>query len=170
MHQLLMSFPPTLLLNILSQSGLTYIRALIHLLAERNLQFGLGVQKKKKMVLGDDVGLKDSVNLALCTLVGKTSYCSLCKTDIDVWVQSTWLPLLDYSPKISYLTHGWLGFQLSSPEDSSLLLNGHWLFDGGSLMLKRWRISFNPTQDYFRLCHLWVLLPGLALYLGTVQL
>jgi hypothetical protein len=32
-------------------------------------------------------------------------------------------------------------------------------------MLKRWHISFNPAQDYFRLRHLWVLLPGLPLYL-----
>lgn len=120
---------------------------------------------KKRMVLGDDIGLKDSVNLALCTLVGRTSYRTLCKTDIIVWVQSTWLPLLGYSPEISFLTHGWLGFHLRSPEDSFLLLNGHWLYDGGSLLLKRWGISFNPAQDYFSLHHLWVLLPGLPLYL-----
>jgi hypothetical protein len=32
-------------------------------------------------------------------------------------------------------------------------------------MLKRWRVSFDPSQDYFRLRHLWVLLPGLPLHL-----
>jgi hypothetical protein len=32
-------------------------------------------------------------------------------------------------------------------------------------MLKHWRINFDPLQDYFRLRHLWVLLPGLPLHL-----
>jgi hypothetical protein len=76
-------------------------------------------KSKKRMVLGDDVGLEDSVNLALCTLVGRTSYRHLCKTDIVVWVQSTWKPLLGYTPEISYLTRGWFGFHLHSPEDST---------------------------------------------------
>jgi hypothetical protein len=34
-----------------------------------------------------------------------------------------------------------------------------------TLMLKHWRVSFNPTTEHFKLCHLWVLLPGLPLYL-----
>jgi hypothetical protein len=40
-----------------------------------------------------------------------------------------------------------------------------WVFGGSSLMLKRWRLAFNPDTDYFQLRHLWVLLPGLPLQL-----
>jgi len=40
-----------------------------------------------------------------------------------------------------------------------------WTLDGGSIMLKRWRVSFDIAQDYFRMRHIWVLLPGLPLYL-----
>lgn len=36
-------------------------------------------------------------------------------------------------------------------------------------MLKRWRVSFDPTLDYFRHRHLWVLLPGLSLHLWNVK-
>jgi len=32
-------------------------------------------------------------------------------------------------------------------------------------MLKRWRVSFDPSQDYFRLQPLWVVLPELPLHL-----
>jgi hypothetical protein len=32
-------------------------------------------------------------------------------------------------------------------------------------MLKRWRISFDPAQEYFHFRHLWILLPGLPLNL-----
>jgi hypothetical protein len=38
-------------------------------------------------------------------------------------------------------------------------------FDGGSLMLKRWRVHFNPNTKYFSFLHIWVLLPGLLLQL-----
>jgi hypothetical protein len=34
-----------------------------------------------------------------------------------------------------------------------------------SLMLKRWRLAFNPDTDFFQLRHLWVLLSGLPLHL-----
>jgi hypothetical protein len=34
-------------------------------------------------------------------------------------------------------------------------------------MLKRWRVSFDPATEYFRLRHLWVLLPGLPLQYWT---
>ena len=36
-------------------------------------------------------------------------------------------------------------------------------------MLKRWRIMFYLTQDYFKFCHLWVLLPSLPLQLWNVK-
>jgi hypothetical protein len=31
-------------------------------------------------------------------------------------------------------------------------------------MVKRWRVSFDPAQDYFRFRHFWVLLSGLPLH------
>jgi hypothetical protein len=34
-----------------------------------------------------------------------------------------------------------------------------------ALMLKRWRLAFNPDTEYFQFRHLWVLLPGLPLHL-----
>jgi hypothetical protein len=37
---------------------------------------------KKKMVLGVDISLYDSVSMALCTLVGRPSYKNLCRTDL----------------------------------------------------------------------------------------
>jgi hypothetical protein len=72
---------------------------------------------------------------------------------------------LGYSPEVLYLKKGWLGFICKSPEDASLLLNTLWVFGGSSLMLKRWRMAFNPDTDYFQHRHLWVLLLGLPLFL-----
>ena len=36
-------------------------------------------------------------------------------------------------------------------------------------MLKRWRLAFNPSTEYFSYRHLWVLLPGLPLQLWNQQ-
>ena len=50
-----------------------------------------------------------------------------------------------------------------------LILEKLWSYGGGSLMLKRWHVSFDPAQDYFCHRHLWVLLPGLPLYLWNAK-
>jgi hypothetical protein len=34
-----------------------------------------------------------------------------------------------------------------------------------NMMIKRWRLDFNPDTESFQMCHLWVLLPGLPLHL-----
>jgi hypothetical protein len=117
------------------------------------------------MVLGSNIGLEETCRLALCGLVGRLSYNNLCKVSLLVWVEKTWVPLLGYVPEILYLTKGWFGFIFKSLDNLSQLLGNRWVIGGSSLMLKRWRVSFDPTTQYFQLRHLWVLLPGLPLQL-----
>jgi hypothetical protein len=73
----------------------------------------------------------------------------LVAVSLDHWVDSSWKPLLGYSPEVFHLTHGWFGFKCRKPEDASLIMESRWLVDGGSLMLKRWCVSFDPTKEYF---------------------
>jgi len=63
------------------------------------------------------------------------------------------------------MTRGWFGFRFKKSKDTSLILNQCWFLDGGSFNLKRWQVRFDSTQEYFCLCHLGVLLPGLPLHL-----
>jgi hypothetical protein len=79
-----------------------------------------------------------------------------------------WRKELGYSPEIRYLTKGWYGFICKTPEDSARLLAKRWVVGRSSLMIKRWRVAFNPVTEYFEKRHLWVLLPGLPLHLWTV--
>jgi hypothetical protein len=103
--------------------------------------------------------------MALCSLVGRVSYKSLSKGSLEDWIKHQWVPILGYFPELIYMTKGWLGIICNTPEDATLLLSSLWVFGGSSLMLKCWRIAFNPDSDYFQLRHLWVLLPGLPLFL-----
>jgi len=112
-----------------------------------------------------DIGLPEACNLALCALVGRLAYKDFCKQKLEDWIDNTWNPILGYLPKFHLLQHGWLGFIFKSPEDATLILGSFWPIDGGSLMLKRWRLGFNPSTEFFILRHLWVLLPGLPLQL-----
>jgi hypothetical protein len=118
-----------------------------------------------KMVLGADVGLVETCTLPLCGLVGRLSYRYLCKVALSEWVEHMWKLVLGYQPKIIYLTKGWVGFICNNPEDTELLLAQRWVIGGSSLMIKRWRLAFNPDTEYFQYRHLWVLLPGFPLHL-----
>jgi hypothetical protein len=122
-----------------------------------------------KLVLGMDVGLTEACNLALCALVGRLAYKDKCNLLLDDWIADSWKPLLGYIPRVLHLQHGWLGFIFRTPEDSVRILDMFWAVGNGSLMLKRWRLSFNPSTEYFSYRHLWVLLPGLPLQLWNQQ-
>jgi hypothetical protein len=63
------------------------------------------------------------------------------------------------------LKKGWICFHCNSSDDASLLLSKLWVYGGSSLMLKRWRLAFNPDTEYFQNRHIWVLLPDLPLHL-----
>jgi hypothetical protein len=114
---------------------------------------------KHMMVLGGDIGLEQSCNLALCALVGRLSYRTMCRQSLLEWVSVTWDPLLGYTPEVMTLSRGWFGFIFKSPEDTLEVLGKLWVINGDNLMLKRWRVSFDPTTDYFQFQHFWVLLP-----------
>jgi hypothetical protein len=109
---------------------------------------------KRCFILGSDVGLEDTCSMALCTLVGRFSYCKLVQVPLEYWVETTWKPLLGYSPEIYFLARSWFGFKCRNPKDASLILESRWVVDGGSLMLKRWSITFDPSKEYFQLRHL----------------
>jgi hypothetical protein len=68
--------------------------------------------------------------------------------------RESWVPLIGYSPELLTLPRGWFGFVFKNPEDSAFILGRFWDFEGGSLMLKRWRIRFDPTTEYFSFRHL----------------
>jgi hypothetical protein len=63
---------------------------------------------------------------------------------LEDWVSVHWKPLLGYNSVVFYLTKGWFGFQFKRIEDTELILGRAWTYDGGSLMIKRWRVSFDP--------------------------
>jgi hypothetical protein len=57
-----------------------------------------------------------------------------------------------------------MGFICKTPEDAFLLLNNFWVLGGNNLMLKRWRVDFDPQTENFQLRHLWVLLSSLPIH------
>jgi hypothetical protein len=126
-------------------------------------------RKNKRLVLGDGVGLENLCKMSLCALVGRISYKALSPPPLEDWVKTEWTPIIGYCPEVLYLKKGWLGFLCRTPEDATLLLSSSWVFGGSSLMLKRWRLAFNPDTDYFQYRHLWVLLPGLPLHFWTKE-
>jgi hypothetical protein len=73
-------------------------------------------------MLGEDVGLEDTVRLALFTLVGRFSYKNRCKMLLEDWITVYWKPFLGYNLIVFYLMKGWFGFQFRRIEDTKLIL------------------------------------------------
>jgi hypothetical protein len=111
-------------------------------------------QKHPRLVLGMDVGLSKACNLDLCALVGRITYKERCKQGLEDWLSAMWKHVLGYVPEVHILQKGWLGFIFKNPKDTVGILETLWGFGGGSLMLKRWRIGFNPTTEYFSYIHI----------------
>jgi hypothetical protein len=126
-------------------------------------------RKKQRLVLGMDVGLEDACNLAMCALVGRFAYKERCTQKLSEWMKTSWEPGLGYTLEVLTLSKGWMGFIFKTPVDSTIILNKFWSYDGGSLMLKRWRVGFNPESEHFSYRHLWILLLGLPLQLWNLK-
>jgi hypothetical protein len=124
---------------------------------------------KCSLVLEMDVGLEDLCSLALYALVGRLAYRHFYFSSVTAWMETTWALVLGYSPTLLTMLRGWFDFVFHTPEDSNKILEGFWAFDGGILMLKRWRLKFDPATEYFSFRHLWVLLPGLPLHLWNLR-
>jgi len=78
-------------------------------------------------------------------------------------MKEVWEPVLGYTPELLTLPRGWQGFIFKNPEETDCILNRFWGYSGCSLMLKRWRLGFNPDTKYFNFYHIWVLLLELPL-------
>jgi hypothetical protein len=57
-----------------------------HLRGKRTVKVWKPKKVRRRLVMGMDIGLEDSCNLALCALVGRLDYRSHCSTSIDKWV------------------------------------------------------------------------------------
>ena len=63
------------------------------------------------------------------------------------------------------LIRGWFCFIFRTPEDSIKILQETWIVNGCNLMLKTWRVGFDPVSEYFQFRNIWVLLPCLPIQL-----
>jgi len=89
--------------------------------------------------------------------------------DILDWVEINWGMMLGYVPETYILLKGWFCFIFKTLEDAEMVLQRFWVVNRGSLMMKRWHLTFNLEKESFRLRHLWVLLLRFHLALWSVE-
>jgi hypothetical protein len=104
---------------------------------------------RQKMVLGGDVVLEDACKLAMCSLVGRFTYREMGRLGLTIWMTKTWKPLLGYTLEMVTLIRGWFCFIFRTLEYSIKKLQETWIVNGGSLMIKIWRLQFESMSEYF---------------------
>jgi hypothetical protein len=67
------------------------------------------------------------------------------------------------------LSRGWFGFIFKSPEDTLVVLDKLWVIDGNNLMLKCWRVCFDPITNTSSFVIFGCYYPGLPLQLWNAK-
>jgi len=93
----------------------------------------------RRLVIGMDVGLEETCQLALCALVGRFTYKHKCSLTFSDWMKEVWLPRLGYILTFMTLPCGWFSLLFKTPEDAKSILNLFWDYKGGNLIMKWWR-------------------------------
>ena len=86
---------------------------------------------------------------------------------MQAWVNKLWVPEVGYASSINLLINGWINFIFPEEEKLIKILGKVWLYNEGSLFLKRWLINFNPSREKQTRRHIWMLLPSFPLELWT---
>jgi hypothetical protein len=77
---------------------------------------------RRRLVIGMDVGLEETCQLALCALVGRFAYKRKCDLSFIDWMKEVWLTRLGYIPTYTTLTCGWFSLLFKTPEDAESIL------------------------------------------------
>lgn len=78
-------------------------------------------------------------------------------------METTWVGVVRYKPKILFLVKGWFCFLFGLAEDADRVLSRMWVVKSDNLMLKRWHTTFNLDKEPLIFRHLWVIFPGFPL-------
>jgi hypothetical protein len=69
-----------------------------------------------RMVVGDDIPIREVPQLVGKTLVGIFNGKSLGEKSLRGWMNNMWKPLIGYSPKVHILSRNWISFMFLSTE------------------------------------------------------
>lgn len=119
------------------------------------------------LMVGDGINSEKIQGLTDCALVGRMEHARVSYKMLKSWVFINWKPLLNYTPRFSFLVNGWIIFHLLSISDREILEEGLWIIVRGSLIFTRWHVGFNPLVERIRKRYLWVVLRGFPVHLWT---
>ena len=119
------------------------------------------LEGKLQFVMGHDVFMERVEALCSQELIGRLEYCQMGKKEWVSWALEHWKPFLSYVPMISLLARGWIVFVFLEDSHATTILNSLWRIGGGSLVLDRWHVNFDPLRERVKKRHLWVFLLAL---------
>lgn len=85
--------------------------------------------------------------LLVYALVGQFGYRSMEKCDVAWWIEEWWWSMLGNVLVVIVLMKEWFGFKFKTKVDDVRILEGVWVCGKGSLVLKRWSITFHPHKE-----------------------
>jgi hypothetical protein len=120
-------------------------------------------KEKKRMVVGQDVGLGKLPHLLGRTLVGRFCGKNVSTSSLREWIDKNWFESLGYCPIFHLLARGWICYIFKSSEDMQVILSKSWAWGPSRFVCKEWSITFDLLRDSLSPSKLWVILPNLPI-------
>jgi hypothetical protein len=97
--------------------------------------------------LGEDARLDRVEALSSRALVGRFEYIVPSRGEVIKWVNNEWNSYLGYCAGFITFMKGWVCFQFMKDNDLHKVLDRFWMLGKGSLVLKKWKVDFNPLYE-----------------------
>jgi len=86
-------------------------------------------------------------------------------SSLNSWIQTHWVPVIDYALIVHFLTRGWVGFIFHTKDDAWKILGGHWYWDKHVLSAKPYHPLFDAWVELVTNDPIWIKLSKLPLEL-----
>lgn len=122
----------------------------------------IGSQKiEGNLVLGMDVMIEESLEVAECTLVDRARGKKFTSCFIQAWGEQNFLSNQIKGFEDSNLANGWFMFRFENKEAAGWVLERNWAIGNIPVLLKKWNPLFDAIHEKTDVFPVWVKAPGL---------
>lgn len=135
---------------------------------KRKTQRPIGaVEIERNIVLGMEVAIEETLEVADCTLVGRARGKKFSSEFLRGWGEQLFVSDRPLSFKAQSLAKGWFLLRFEDKEAAAWVLERNWFIGNIPVLMKHWNPLFDALKERMDEFPVWVRAPGLPIFLWT---
>jgi len=122
---------------------------------------------RKNMVLGMEVSIEETLEVADCTIVGRARGKKITPADLQSWGEERFNNGSPLRFEARSLVKGWFMLRFEEKAAADWVLGKNWFIGKIPVLLKRWTPMFDAIKESTEVFPVWVRAPGLPFFLWT---